>query len=144
MQKTITAIMSGLPEIYADEFDFLLTTLKSAQKEHAIWVLQAITLATRPLQAHEATHVEGSCPGCSGENPGESTAGDLIDFVRPFYDLGYVVIVGNNLTLSDKGRAFADYVTAKGYKVHALNDMKFVADYVPFSRRFGRTEVAPE
>jgi hypothetical protein len=144
LRRTVTAVMSGLPEVYADEFEFLLTVLKGAGKEHEIWAVQAIALATRPLRAQENAHVEGTCPRHSHESAGMSNAGPMIEFIRPFCDTGYVVVVGDNLALSDKGRAFAEYVTAKGYNVYAMNEMVFVADYIPFEKRFRKGKIAPE
>jgi len=144
LRRTVKAIMSGLPEVYADEFEFLLAVLKGADKEQAIWAVQAIALATRPLRAEEHTHVEGAFLCDTHERPGSASSGPLIDFLRMFCDIGYVVVIAENLILSDKGRAFTEYVTSKGYKVYALNDMVFVADFVPLDKRFGKSEVAPE
>jgi len=144
LRKTIQSIQSGIPELYADEFNFIMKVLIGAGKEHHIWILQAIALATRPIRASENTHVEGICPRDTWQSPGTSEGGPVIEYIKPFHETGYVILAGESLSLTNKGRAFADYVTAKGYKVYQFNDQVFVPDYKPFCERLGKAKVAPE
>jgi len=136
LRNTIASITSGIPDIFADEFGFLLSVLKAAGKEHEIWGVQAVALSARPFTPSEHTEIEGTCPGHPKGLPGMSNAGPLVEYLRPFYDIGYIVIIGDNLALSEKGRAFADYATSLGYEVYRLNDQTFVSDYVSFRERF--------
>ena len=141
LRKTVASVLSGIPEIYADEFEFVLSLLKGTQQEHAIWIIQAIALASRPLHANENTHVEGARHGSSH---GATECGKLLTYITPFLETGYVAVLGESLALSDKGRAFADYVTAIGFAVFALNDQVFIPNYKPFDERYKGYTVANE
>ncbi len=71
LRKTISSLLSGIPAIYADEFEFLLKTLSANKVEFKIWGLQGIALSSRPLTAMESAHVEGTCPGWLNTLPGK-------------------------------------------------------------------------
>ena len=144
LKKTIHSILSGMPEIYADEFEFLLKILCGAGKEHSIWLIQAIALSSRPIRINESVHVEGSCPRDSWASDGTSEGPEISNFITPFLDAGYVAVTSDTLSLSSKGRAFADYVTAKGYKVCMFNDQTFVPGYVTHSNKYKNLKVKPE
>jgi hypothetical protein len=134
LKSTINAITSGISNLFADEFKYLLKLLKSTKTEHAIWGLQAISISKRSLLPKENTKVEGVFPQ-SKEFVGMSQSGPLLDFLRPFYDIGYVIIVGDKLILTEKGRAFVDYVTSTGYQVYRINEQKFVENYISAEER---------
>lgn len=135
LRNTISSVLSGIPEIYSDEFAFLVTTLKANEVQFKIWGLQGIALASRSFKGMESAHVEGTCPGWPQTLPGTGGAPSLADLIEIFSQLGYVHVVAGQLVLSEKGRAFADYATSLGYQVYMLNDLFFVPNYVPFEQR---------
>jgi len=144
LRKTINSVLSGIPEVFSDEFEFLVKTIRANELEYKIWGLQGIALASRPLTGMESGHVEGTCPGWPQTLPGMGGAPSLADLIETFAQLGYVHVVAEQLVLSDKGRAFADYATSIGYQVYMLNDLFFVPEYVPVEQRGLKFKVAPE
>jgi hypothetical protein len=130
LRNTIKSITSGIPDIFADEFGFFLNVLKASGKEHEVWGVQAIALSARPFSPSELTWVEGTCPQTPEGAPGMSRSGQLVEFLRPFCDTGYVVTIGDHLALTEKGRAFADYCSSLGYEVLRFNDQIFKSGYV--------------
>lgn len=137
-------MLSGIPEIYSDEFDFLLETLRANDVEYKVWALQGVALSSKPLSPTERGHVEGTCPRWSQKLPGTASLARLGDIIGIFTRLGYASIVGEQFVLSEKGRAFADYATSLGYLAYMLNDQVFLDDYVPFYQRNLKFKVAPE
>jgi len=144
LRRTLSSVRSGIPEIYSDEFEFLLRILKANEMEYRIWALQALARIPDPLTPTESAHVEGTCPNWPKDIPGQAGGERLGEFVEVFSELGYLHVMGGKLKLTEKGRGFSDYVTARGYQVYLLNDFHFVPDYIPLKQRGLKFKVAPE
>jgi len=135
LRKTITSMLTGVPEIYADEFAFLISVLKAADKEYSFLLLQALTKAKRPVLSKEIVNVEGRFPSFPPEFVGKATGGSILEYLKPFMDTGYVNLRGKTLGLTGKGQAFIEFLTKQGYLVYRFNDQVFEEGYTPFDKQ---------
>jgi hypothetical protein len=134
LRKTVASMLTGVPEIYADEFVFLESVLKAAGKEYSFLVLETLEKAKRPIVSAETVDVEGRFPSFPDKFVGKAHGGEILEYLKPFMDNGYINLRGKILSLTGKGQAFSEFLTKQGYLVYRFNDQVFVDGYVPFDK----------
>jgi hypothetical protein len=128
LRRTLTSIISGLPELYRGEFQLVADVLQARDGPHSFYFLMTIPKATTPLCQGDGGRVEGHY---RHERP-LAALGQVDEHLRPFAARKYVEIVGDRYSLTDKGQAFVDFLSSEGYVVDAFEDDVFTPNHVPF------------
>lgn len=126
LRQTLKSILSGLPVIYMHEFEIVIRTLHGVDEYHSLLGLLSLTVADSPISENSNIFIEGNIP--NSRNP-IWTYGLAKDIIKPFFIQGFVEIIGNYFSLTDKGRYFCNYLESKGYELHILNKKVITKDY---------------
>jgi hypothetical protein len=125
LAKTLKSITSNLAELYHPEFEVIVDLLVATDAEASIYACQALSKASTQSRAGTEMMVYGRNPQGL-----ESGAGGTADgYFAPMLARGLVERIDDAFSLTSKGNAFVEFVTAKGFVVDEFNDEKFSVDH---------------
>ena len=130
LRKTLKSILRDYRSIYGDEFEMILRLSLAEEPVDPVYMyaLMALNKTVRPLKKHEMLHVEGH-----NENTGDKQALQSIDLgiFSLFINWGYVQESGDYIILTEKGKAFVDFLEERGFVCDFINGITLTKGYVP-------------
>ena len=133
LRKTLRSLLTGLPEIYKNEFELIDKIFTGSDEYHSLLAIIALSNSDFPIKENSDIFIEGIISGF--KNP-VSSFGTAKSCFQPFINIGFVEIKGDNFSLTDIGKHFSNYLEAKGSKLHILNKKVFTKGYKSI---FGKT-----
>lgn len=122
LRKTIQSILTGVGELYNNEFSVASTALRSSGQSNAIYFGIALAKTAGTVSIGNALNIEGSFKetGASSSHHVSNSSS-----AQPLLDLGYASVAGGTITLTEKGRAFANFLLTQGYICYIFNGERF-------------------
>lgn len=131
LKKTIQSILTGVGELYNNEFSVAAAALKTSQQSSALYFAIALAKTTRTITMGEELRIEGSFKGV-GASSSHSVSNSAS--AQPLVDLDYATAANGALTLTEKGRSFANYLQTQGFICDVCNGEKFVEGETYFEK----------
>lgn len=123
LRLTLRNILRDYKSIYKKEFDFIVDVLKQTKMDHELLGLMALAQAEKPTDQSVGFEIEGhnenfemSCTG--------GAYGSVKDPLALFFLFDMAEITENLILITEKGKAFVEFLQDKGY----------VLDKVEFSK----------
>jgi hypothetical protein len=130
LRKTLKSILRDYRSIYGEEFEIIirLSLAEEPVESETLYALMALKKTARPLNKHEILHVEGH-----NEKTGDKQAFQSIDLgmFSPFMNWGYVQESGDYIVLTEKGKAFVEFLEERGFVCDFINGVALTKGYVP-------------
>lgn len=142
LKNTLRTVLTDLKSIFKDEFELVKDILINTQKESNLYYIPAISQVEVTVKADKPITVEGH-NDIVGQ-AGSASSIMVINALRPFLAKGYCEVVGENLILTDKGKAFAEYLKEEGYVPDKINDIILTDNYIPLSERYKQNDNSEE
>ncbi|MBA7490568.1 hypothetical protein ES702_01106 [subsurface metagenome] len=136
LKLTLKTVLTDLKELYKDEFDVVIEILAHTNKESLLYYILGLSKSQIPIRTEAQLGVEGHNDVSGSHSKGSSLS--AVSALRPFLAKRYIEVVGNTISLTDKGRAFCEYLEDKGYVVDRLDKQTFTKGYVPFFERMAQ------
>jgi hypothetical protein len=139
LRETIHSILSGIEDLYQKEFLLVSTTLSSSGDDATLYFAIALAKTTQEVVQGQKFEIDGAMKSGDGSSThGHSNA----NAVRPLFALNYLSTVNGKFTLTEKGRAFVNFLMAQGYVCHYFNGEKFTEGYESFFERSEKQQQA--
>ena len=118
LRKTLQSITSGIPEVNHGEFEVISDVVAASNEPFGLFLILALPKTSAPIHEGDSITIEAALP--RGKPKG--AVGAVDEFVCPLAARKLVELVGGRFSLTDKGQAFVDYLSKRGYEVHSLNE----------------------
>lgn len=130
LKKTLRHLLRDYKVIYEDAFDLMINLLVSNDVDESnLYALMALDKAPIPLHKHDPLQVEGY----NKDPRNKVTSKSRVDYkFSQFIELGYAEVSGDIVVLTDKGKAFVDLLSEKGFVCGFINGYILSEGYVPY------------
>jgi hypothetical protein len=130
LRKTLKSILRDYRSIFKEEFEIILRLSMAEEPVQSadLYALMSLKKTDRPLKKHEILHVEGH-----NEKTGDKQAFQSIDpgIFSPFMNWSYVQESGDYIVLTEKGKAFVEFLEERGFVCDFINGTALTKGYVP-------------
>lgn len=144
--KTLDFILQDLTLLYREEFTMVADVSVACGQTAHLGALIGLKNSTRSIRYRERLDIGLAYPDRDRQRKQETfhTCASVRDVAETLYKLRYVDLVGEQITVTDKGRALAAFLEDAGWVCHQLNDQIFTPGYVnPFDAAKGATAHGP-
>jgi hypothetical protein len=130
LRKTFSSLLRDYRAIYGEEFEIILKTLFTEEpfEEGASYALIGLKNITKPVEKNAELHVEGHDRRTGS---GEQFVSIDSRIFLPFKEWNYVEEVADFVVLTEKGKAFAEFLEERGFICDYINGTTFTPGYSP-------------
>lgn len=129
LRKTLENILQDYKLIYKDEYELFMNFLISSEEyKSTLYSLVALAKSPEPIYKNKNFHVEGH-----NKNRNECTSSVMFsmdDEFSIYYNLKYTENSGDLVILTDKGKAFAEFLEENGFVCDFVNGHILSDDYI--------------
>jgi len=141
LAKTLDTILQDFSLMYKDEFILVEQVAAASEKTDFLGLIIGLKNSTKTVLINDrlAIGIENPKPPPNCGKDIFHTCAGARDPAATLQRLAYVDIIGEQLVVTDKGRAFASFLESQGWICHQLNEQIFTPGYAnPFDD--GKTE----
>ena len=125
LDLTLKTLLTDFKTLNKDAYELVINVFLAGQQEHKLATLLGIRDTSSIVKYSDRLVMEYSYLGRA-----TMQGSSIKNNVESLFKLGYVSIQNDIVTLTEEGRAFAEYVEMAGIKCHIFNDQKFEEEYV--------------
>jgi len=130
LRTMLKNILRDYRVLYKNEYDILIHFISSGKQFDLIYLL-TLFKSSKPIKGNKPLRVEGNYQGKEFMSDNASTFQQFVFWIS----LEYVKVSGDYLTLTDKGKVFAEILEEKGFVIDMINDEILTPGYIPFKLR---------
>ena len=127
LTRTIDALLQDLETIHEEQFAFLMRVLSAAEMDNAIMAVVGLSQCDKPVYANAKFTVTGEYQ----RGLGSQMCAWASQVFKTFVAMKYVDTTGGIVSLTELGRAFANYARSCGVVCHQINDETLTPGFVP-------------
>lgn len=129
LRKTLENILQNYKLIYKDEYELFMNFLISSEEYGStLYMLMALAKSPEPIYKNKNFHVEGHNKNSHGSS--STIIVSLDDELSIYYNLSYAENSGDFVILTDKGKAFVEFLEEKGFVCDFVNGHFLSDDYI--------------
>ena len=138
LRNTLKTVLSDYKSIFKDEFELVKDIFMNTSKKSNLYYIPAINEVDINLKTNEPITVEGHNDDIG--IAGSASSVMVINALKPFLAKEYCEVIGENILLTDKGKAFADFLKDQGYVPDKINEIILSKNYIPVHERFNQMD----
>jgi hypothetical protein len=125
LQKTLGVLLEDLLATYKNDFEITIKAFKALNQVSRVFPLVGLLDPRVEIKPGGRLFVAGEYEGSRSESHSLYPGHDLEGLI----ELGYVKAIGDNLQLTELGKAFAEYCQQRGAICHQINQIKLTPGY---------------
>jgi len=138
LKKTLEYLLQDLKTIHRQEFELVTDVLTSNDKFSELFALIGLGNYPGAVNRHDRLNAEGHVE--SGENSSALHSISIENGLKAYIKMGYVSLKGEQIQVTDMGRAFVEFLSDKGFICDLFNDQIFTDGFIPFYERMKKEQ----
>lgn len=120
LSNTLSVLLSDYKSVFHNEFELVKTIFLNTGKASELYYIPALSKFNGNVIADQLITVEGK--NAILNSSGTARSINSIKALKVFLELEYCEIFGDKVIVSEKGKAFADYLNDEGFVPVSINE----------------------
>ena len=121
LKSTLNILLSDYKLVYRNEFELVKTFYLNTSKSE-LYYIPALCKANINIIADKPISVEGKNDFLKSKGSAHSI--NCVQALTVFFELKYCEIIGDKVIISERGKAFAEYLNDEGFVPISINEKK--------------------